>query len=191
MKKYAASLVARVRNSDAWPGVALLENFNDLQAQASAALEKGTLEGNLAAILLMHQIAEESLKVLDEDSIFYIQIKLYPYPYLPVRAPKRMFGQIIKDMASTVWFKNKNHICERAGKLNDLRVPIVHGLIAPGAMRGVEKSAKMAWEIYKSFSWHALETHRDFHGTFADYQDDEHWPPREAKLLSEDGSWLE
>lgn len=191
MKDYANAIVARLKDSESWPGTALLGSFNELQAQAQSALERKTLEGNLAAMILMHQIAEDLLRAIDEDVIFYTQLRLYPYPYNPVRRIKRMFGQILQDMESTVWFPNKKYIIERAHKLNDIRIPIVHGLTKPGAIRAVEKNVEKAWEIYKSFAWLAIERHLCFHSDFSEFQDNESWPPTSARILNEDGSWEE
>ena len=188
MKHYAEAVVAQINSPERWPGVALLENFNDLQVTVSTATEQTSLEGNLATILLMHQVAEEFLKALDEDCILYMQVRLFPFPFAPVRKSKCMFGQLLENIESRVWFPSKKYIIEDARTLNKIRIPLVHGLAQPGALKSVRGSVDRAQKAYGRFIWLALEAHLGYHGEFSDYMNNENWPPKDVKYYSE-GGW--
>lgn len=191
MRRYAAAVVAQIKNPARWPGVSLLENFNDLQATVSVAAERASLEGDLASILLMHQVAEEFVRTLDDDSILYMQVRLFPFPFVPTRRPKRMFGQLLEDLESRVWFPSKKYILEDARTLNQIRIPVVHGLARPGALKAATNNVERARAAYSRFVWLALEAHLRFHGEFADYMDDTDWPPRDVQYYSNGGRMAE
>jgi hypothetical protein len=191
MKAYADSISERLQDQSKWPGAIDLSTFNELQTKAATSVEAGGVQASLAAILLMHQLAEEMIFSLLDDAVFYMQLKLYPLPYKPERPKRVMFGRALKELESTVWFQNKKYICERARLLNEIRIPVVHGLTKPGAIHTVEEKAKRAWEIYSGFAWLAFEAHLVFQSHFGDFLTDENWPPPDTVLLREDGSVLQ
>ena|ERR1035437_2758439 len=131
MKHYAEALVARLRDPTRWPGIGTVENLEQLQKLASEAKSRATTDGYLAAMLIIHQITEETIKVLIDDAHFYTQLRLYPLPIEMKRTEDGMFGQYLSDLKSTVWFQNKKYILEKAARLNKIRISIVHGLTRP------------------------------------------------------------
>lgn len=190
MKDYADTLVARLRDPSKWPGFGAVEHLQQLQALAAEAKDRGTTDGRLAAILIVHQISEEMIKVLIDDAHFYTQLKLYPLPIELPRTRKGMFGQYLADLRATVWFQNKRYIVERAEAVNTIRISIVHRLTQPGALTAVERDAKIAWKLYSELSFFALEAHMVLQAEFRDIHDNPEWPPADTVMLRDDGAYL-
>jgi hypothetical protein len=63
--------------------------LQQLQTLAAEAKDRGTTDGRLAAMLIVHQISEEMIKVLIDDAHFYTQLKLYP---LAIELPRTKRG---------------------------------------------------------------------------------------------------
>ena len=190
MKLHAETLVARLKNPSRWPGIGATEHLDQLQKLASEAKERGTADGYLAAMLIIHQISEEMVKVLIDDAHFYMQLKLYPLPFEPTRAKKGMFGQYLVELKSTVWFQNKKYIVEDVERINKIRNSIVHELAKPEALVAVEKNVSEAWKCYSRLSFLAMEAHMVFQSDFMDMLRDSNWPPNDAVILRDDGSYL-
>lgn len=190
MKQYAESLVARLKDTSRWPGFGTIEHLEQLQVLAGEAKGRGTTDGYLATMLIIHQLAEEMIKVLIDDALFYTQLKLYPLPYEPTRIKKGMFGLYLSDLKSTVWFQNKKYIVEDAECINTIRISIVHGLTKLGALSVVEENVNRAWQQYSRLSFLAMEAHMIFQADFMDIYRDANWPPKDAVILRDDGSYL-
>ena len=141
-------------------------------------------------MLIIHQLTEEFIKVLIDDAHFYTQLRLYPLPFEPKGTKStnnRMFGHILSDLKSAVWFQNKKYIVEKAERLNAIRIGIVHRLAKPGALQAIEQNAIEAWELYSSLSFLALEAHMVFQEEFKDFYRNKDWPPKAAVILRDDG----
>lgn len=190
VKRYAEALVARLRDPSKWPGIGTVEHLKQLQKLAGEAKERGTTDGYLAAMLIIHQITEETIKVLIDDAHFYTQLRLYPLPIEPKRTKKGMFGQYLSDLKGTIWFQNKRYILEKAGRLNEIRNSIVHELTRPGAMTAVERDVTEAWKLYAHLSFLALEAHMVLRSEFEDLYRNPNWPPKDAIILRDDGSYF-
>lgn len=190
MKHYAEALVARLRDPSQWPGLGTVEHFEELQKLAGDAKNRATTDGYLAAMLIIHQITEETIKVLIDDAHFFTQLRLYPLPIELTRTKKGMFGQYLFDLKATVWFQNKKYIVEKAESLNTIRKSIVHGLTRPGALAAVERDVTEAWKLYSELSFLALEAHMVLQSEFKDLYQDSDWPPKDAVLLRDDGSYV-
>lgn len=190
MKHYAEALIARLRDPTRWPGIGTVEHLEQLQKLAGEAKSRATTDGYLAAMLIIHQITEETIKVLIDDAHFYTQLRLYPLPIELTRAKKGMFGQYLSDLKSTVWFQNKKYIVEKAERLNSIRISIVHGLTRLGALEAVERDVTEAWSLYASLSFLALEAHMVLQSEFRDIYQDPDWPPKDAVILRDDGSYV-
>ncbi len=100
-----------------------------------------------------------------------------------------MFGQCLSDLQSTVWFQNKKYIVDKAKRLNSIRNSIVHGLTRPDALTVVERDVKEAWKIYAELSFLALEAHMVLRSEFEDISRDPDWPPKNANIRRDDGSY--
>jgi len=190
MKQHAESLVARLKDPSRWPGIGTVEHLEQLLKLAGEAKGRGTTDGYLASILIIHQIAEEMIKVLIDDALFYTQLKLYPLPFEPTRTKKGMFGQYLSNLKSTVWFQNKKYIVEDAEGLNAIRISIVHGLTKPDALSVVEKNVTEAWKHYSRLSFLAMEAHMVFQSDFQNIYQNPDWPPKDAVNMRDDGSYL-
>lgn len=190
MKHYAEALVARLRDPSRWPGIGTVEHLEQLQKLAGEAKERGTADGYLAAMLIIHQITEETIKVLIDDAHFYTQLRLYPLPIELKRTKKGMFGHYLSDLKGTVWFQNKKYIIEKAEHLNEIRNSIVHKLTRPGAIKTVERDVTEAWRLYADISFLALEAHLVLQSEFKDLHRDPNWPPKDSVLLRDDGSYV-
>ena len=156
MKLYAEVLVARLRDPNRWPGIGTVEHLEQLQKLAGEAKARKTTDGYLAAMLIIHQITEETIKVLIDDAHFYTQLRLYPLPIELKRTKKGMFGHYLSDLKGTVWFQNKRYIVEKAERLNEIRNSIVHELTRPGAIKAVERDVTEAWKLFADLSFLAL-----------------------------------
>jgi hypothetical protein len=190
MKHYAEALVARLRDPSRWPGIGTVEYLEQLQKIAVEAKARGTTDGYLAAMLIIHQITEETIKVLIDDAHFYTQLRLYPLPIELKRTKKGMFGRYLSDLKTTVWFQNKRYIIEKAERLNEIRISIVHELTRPGAIKAVERDVTEAWKLYADLSFLALEAHTVLQSEFKDIHSDPNWPPKDAVILRDDGSYV-
>lgn len=189
MRQYAEKLAARLRDPSRWPGFGTVEHLEHLQKLAGEAKGRGTTDGYLAAMLIIHQITEETIKVLIDDAHFYTQLRLYPLPIEPKRTKKGMFGQYLSDLKSTVWFQNKSYIVKHAERLNEIRNSIVHELVRPCAIKVVEEGVKEAWDIYANLSFLALEAHMVLQSEFRDLHRDPNWPPQDTIFLRDDGAY--
>lgn len=190
MKPYAEALIARLRDPSRWPGIGSVEHLEQLQKLAIEAKNRATTDGYLAAMLIIHQIVEETIKVLIDDAHFYTQLRLYPLPIDLPRTKKGMFGQHLTDLKSTVWFQEKKYIVEKAERLNTIRISIVHGLTRPGALAAVERDVTEAWKLYSELSFLALEAHMVLQSEFKDIYRNPDWPPKDAAILRDDGSYV-
>lgn len=190
MKQYAEALVARLKTPVCWPGIKTVEHLEQLQVLASEAKGRATIDGYLAAMLIVHQITEEFIKVLIEDAHFYTQLRLYPLPFQSKKNSKVMFGYLLSELKATVWFQNKKYIVEKAENLNKIRIDIVHGLTKPGALQAVEQNATKAWELYCSLSFLALESHMAFQEEYKNFYLNPDWPPKDTVILRDDGATL-
>ena len=190
MKQHAETLVARLKDPSRWPGIGTTEHLEQLHKLASEAKDRGTTDGYLAAMLIIHQILEEKVKVLIDDAHFYTQLKLYPLPFEPIRAKKGMFGHYLTELKSTVWFQNKRYIVEYVECINKIRNSIVHELTKPEALAAVERNVTEAWKCYSRISFWAMEAHMVFQSDFMDIYRDPDWPPKDAVILRDDGSYL-
>ena len=193
MKQHAESLVARLKDPSHWPGFGTVDHLQKLQGLAGEARGRGTTDGYLAAMLIIHQITEEMIKILIDDADFYTQLRLYPLPLKPTRTKEKekgTFGRYLSDLKSTVWFQNKKYIVEKADRLNGIRNSIVHRLTKPDALLVVEQNVTDAWELYSSLSFLALEAHMVFQSDFRDLYHNPDWPPKDTVILRDDGSYL-
>jgi hypothetical protein len=188
MKTYAERLLKRLGDDSSWPGTALAKTFNDLQKQALDSIDKGTLGGSLSGMLLLHQLSEELLSVLLDLSHFYMQLRLFPLPYEPKRSKRRMYGQLLKELEETVWFQHRDFIVKKAGELNEIRIPLVHGLTKSGAIHAAIDSVKKAKDVYGEFSMLAIGAYLLFtRKIFDEFIDTEDFPPKDVVYVNDFG----
>ena len=188
MSEYASHLVEKVKDEESWPSVDR-DHLTKLQQIAINAFESGTVEGQLACILVCHQLAEELLRLLLAQSNFYTQLMLYPVPFEPKQTRKLMFGGILDLVKHAAGFQNKQWILEDAAELNSIRIKIAHGLIEPRTLEGISADSKRALSLFSKIQWHGLESYSAFNEAFLDFHADPKWPPRHVKPHPESFSY--
>jgi hypothetical protein len=70
MTKYERQLVGRLKDPTQWPDFEDPDFLNRLDAVAERALQKRSVEGNLAAVLIYHQLVEEMLRLIVQTANF-------------------------------------------------------------------------------------------------------------------------
>jgi len=148
LSKYERELRRRLRDPEAWPGFERPDFLERLEALAERALERRTVEGHLAAILIYHQLVEEMLKLLIRDSQFLMQVALRPWPLIPPVRRRQMFGQLQQELRGSVEFPGKDRFLLVADRINATRVEVVHRLTARGSMAGLRRDATMAKRLF-------------------------------------------
>ena len=186
----AKQLVEKLNDPKNWPGFSSNEYFQSLQKIAMESKERQTVDGYLAAILIIHQLTEEMLKLLIDEAEFYVQLKLYPLPFKKKKKQRMMFGQILSEIESSVWFQNKKYIIEKSAKLNKIRIEIVHGLTKRMSLDNLKTEADEAWGLYCSIHFMGLEAHMIFQDSYMEFYRDDNWPPNDTLYLNDDGMIL-
>ena len=167
MNQYTKAISIRLSDTNKWPRFIEPYYLEKLQNIAIEATNKNTVEGQLAAILIIHQLTEELVKLLIENAYFYMQLKLYPLEFNKPKSKKIvMFGGLLTELESTISFQNKEIIIEKADQLNKIRIAIVHKLTKASTLSSLKKKTTEAWELYNSFSMSALHAHMLFQSHF-------------------------
>lgn len=147
----------RLKDSNCWPGLAKPDFLQVLEEIAVSAAKRGSIEGSLAAILIYHQLAEEMIRVLLEDSVFFVEASVWPgvIDSKLERKRKKMFGGLIEDLKWTVRFWERDSIIKAAKDLNEVRNKVVHRLTEQDAkdrvLRQAAKAQKHYRELFESF----------------------------------------
>ncbi|OQW66207.1 MAG: hypothetical protein BVN29_06965 [Nitrospira sp. ST-bin5] len=142
MLNYHHEISERITNRAKWPNFERSDFLIELNAIAEDSFLHKTIDGYLGALLIYHQLAEEILKLLLEDSQFLIQLRVYP---APIRFPQRrrqMFGNLLDELESTLDFELKPEIIEYARGINDRRIRLVHGLTRESSTENIDKDIR-------------------------------------------------
>jgi len=144
-----------------------------LDGLAEQAMMRNTIDGYLAAILIYHQLTEETLRVLLRDSQFLIQVSIHPWEIDTPDESRITFGQVIDRLKKSVHFDQKAEIVQLANELNRIRIEFVHGLTKKTTVADIEPKARrvasMAEQSYRLFDG----AHDWFRMYFADLRDDQ------------------
>lgn len=126
---YQKELLDRINNNEKWPKFDRPDFLNELNEIADKAVKKKTIEGYLAALLIYQQLTEETVRLFLKDHEFYIQLSVLPNEIKFANKTNVMFGRVIKDLKNTVTCNSsKFEIIDRANKINQIRIDLVHGL---------------------------------------------------------------
>ncbi len=176
MSQYTKSLKEKLRDPSKWPQFTEDNYLEKLQHIAIEATNRGTIDGQLAAILIIHQLTEELIKLLSEDAYFYMQLKLHPSEFRKQKTKEtKMFGALLIEIENSISFQNKETILEKARQLNKIRIDIVHKLTKPHALKNLKEHTQKAWELYNSLSMSVLHAHMVFHSDFRDIFQNPEW----------------
>jgi hypothetical protein len=152
---YQDDLIRTIKDSNKWPSFDRPDFLIELNVLADDALSKNTIEGCLAALLIYHQICEEMVRLLLDDSHFFIQLSIFPSEITFPKKNKAMFGQNLDELKSTVSFDGKDNFVKKCDELNALRIEIVHKLTRQSTLQGINsqlaKTRVLFDEIYQLF----------------------------------------
>ena len=172
---YQTELIDRIKDSNAWPSFERPKYLNELNNLANNAIEKNTIEGYLAALLIYHQLCEEMVKVLLDDTHFFIQLSVFPNEILFPRKGKTMFGQILDELKSTVSFDGKDEFIEKCHQINRLRIEIVHKLMQQVTLKSTKARLEKAQTLFEKIFELFDTAHDSWRVTFGDFQKDIDW----------------
>ncbi|HVG29079.1 MAG TPA: hypothetical protein VM864_05105 [Pyrinomonadaceae bacterium] len=78
LMSYENELIATVRDSSKWPSFEKPLFLDELADVADNAVDKGSIEGYLASLLIYHQLTEEMVRLLLKDAQFFVQLSVLP-----------------------------------------------------------------------------------------------------------------
>jgi len=162
LTNYERSLRARLRNPSHWPDFTSAEFLQRLESAAIRALRKRSVEGPLAAILIYHQLVEEILRLLVQDSRFLTQAALRPWRIEFPSRTRQMFGQLQQDLQHAVAFQQKSRLLALSERLNRIRIDVVHRLTQRGSLAGLTRDARRARRLYERIFDIFVSVHDDF-----------------------------
>lgn len=159
---YKTELAKKVLNPKLWPDFERRDFLGELDGIAEDAFLYNTIYGYLSAVLIYHQLADEVIQVLLNNSRFFIQLSIFPVELnFPIKKDK-MFGELLQDLESTVEFEQKKLILQKARKLNSIRIQIVHKLTKQSSLDEVKTQAV----IVKKLFYEILDLCRDANSYF-------------------------
>ena len=162
----------RILDSDLWPDFNNADFLVELDDLANEAISKKSIEGYLAALLIYHQLSEEMIRLLIEDSKFFIELSIYPAEMKFPKKNKSMFGNALAELREGIEFPDKDKFINKCSELNQFRNQIVHKLTKQTALTDVKcelnKISKIYTEIYETFE----DSHDWYRLCFKDYKKD-------------------
>ena len=172
---YKDDLIHRIKHSNKWPSFDRPDFLIELNVLADEALSKKTIEGFLAALLIYHQLCDEMARLLIDDAHFFIQLSVFPSEIAFSKKNKAMFGQILRELKSTVSFKGKDEFINKCEEINVLRINIVHKLSRQSTLESIQVQLKKIQilfdEIYQLFE----SAHDGWRLAFKDLRKDIDW----------------
>ena len=172
LTRYERETRRRLRDPESWPSFDRPEFLDRLDKVANRALERRTVEGYLAAILVFHQLTEEMLRLLIRDSQFLVQVALFPLRITPPIRRKQTFGQLQQELRASVDFLGKDRFLSIIDKINAVRIEVVHKLTARNSMGGLRRESVTAKRLYEKAYVIFDETHDDFRVMFSRFRKD-------------------
>ena len=168
--KYERDLRRMIADADSWPefpGATFLARLNKV---ADEAITKKTIEGNLAAILIYHQLAEDMLRLLLRDCEFYIRLAVFPARITFPARRKQMFGQLQQSITESIDFPGKEQLFEKCNVLNQLRIAIVHKLPQRESFTGLRRQTLRASRLHEQIYTLFDHAHDFFRVCFHDFR---------------------
>jgi hypothetical protein len=168
---YQKELLYRINDNEKWPEFDRPDFLDELNEIADKSVQKKTIEGYLAALLIYQQLTEEAIRLFLKDHEFYIQLSVFPNEIKFANKSNAMFGRVIEDLKNTVTFDNsKFEIIDRANKINQIRIELVHGLTKIPNLQGIESKVLAAKKLYDELFELFDEEHDMFRVTFNQFR---------------------
>lgn len=169
---YEKNIRQRINSAELWPNFESPNFLDTLDELAEESLEKNTVEGALASVLIYHQLSDEMLRLLLQCAQFFIQLSLYPAEMTFPERKRKMFGQLIDEVKNTMSFANKVEILELATLLNKHRIDLVHKLASRQTLDDIISQAIEVKEIYEQLHTKFEDAHDAFNLAFKDFRKD-------------------
>ena len=145
---YYDEIIIKLEDPDKWPGFERPDFLDELIELADNSFKMKTTEGYLASVLIYHQLTEEFIKVLIESSTFYIQLSVFPQEFNNRKLDKKMFGYLIQELKQSVLDDDTYQLIEKATKLNDLRIQVVHNLTKTDTVSKIKKQCVKVQSLF-------------------------------------------
>jgi len=104
------------------------EWLSNLYSIADDAHHQGRPGGDVACIIITHQLLEEILRLLLERSEFLMQVRLFPIEYKNDVPTNKPFGVILSIVEQTIDFQHIREILSLARRMNRIRNKVAHQL---------------------------------------------------------------
>ncbi len=169
--RYETDLRRRLRDPERWPSFSTPVFADRLYRLALRSLSRGSPEGDLTAIVLFHQLAEQVLHLLIADSQFLVSVAALPVRVSFPPSPKReTFGAVLGRLQHGADFPGKARLIRLAGQLNEIRNGIAHKLLSRGSLSGLRTEAKRAHRLHEKLFTVFEAAHDDFRVAFHSYR---------------------
>jgi hypothetical protein len=169
---YEDDIKHRVNTVELWPDFESPDFLDTLDKLAEESLEKNTVEGALASVLIYHQLSDEMLRLLLQCAQFFIQIAIFPAEMTFPERKRQMFGQLIEEVKNTMSFVNKVEILELATLMNKHRIDLVHRLASRQTLDDVVSQATEVKQIYDQLFTKFEDAEDSFRLSFKDFRKD-------------------
>ena len=166
---YSKLLAKRLRDRD-WPKFENGEFFDVLDKLATDADQRSTVDAQLAALLIYHQLAEEMTRLLLEDARLFVQLSVYPAKIQFKDRQRPMMGYWLQLLEATIDFEGKSAFVEKARKLNTLRNKVFHGITKHTSEKSFTKKLRPAANLYNELCDQFDECHDWFYLCFKDFR---------------------
>lgn len=123
---YGESLAKQLSNPDGYLYAKDSDVLSSLDGMAHDAFDQRTSAGQLMAVVIWHQLAEEILRILYRYSQLLSKASLYPVKIDEISADDRTLGQLLRIHATTVVFDRKANIRIASTTLNSIRQQVAH-----------------------------------------------------------------
>src|ERR1051325_1493868 len=163
---YEREIRRRLQDANAWPGF-LNANFAErLERIAVDSLARRTSYGDVAAIVIFHQLVEQMLHVLIADVQFFEAASILPARISFPEPQRQTFGQVLNVLRFGVEFSHKERLLNLAEALNKIRNSIAHRLLRRGTLRGLRNDARRSHRIFNRIFSIYDSAHDKFRVTF-------------------------
>ena len=154
--KYEESLAKHLMNPDGYLYFRDSSIHSYLDGIARDAFARDQADGHMAALIIWHQLAEEILRLLYSYSQLLIKAALYPTKLDEKGVGNESMGSLIQMHKQCVAYDRKSLIISHAGKINDLRNELFHGIIEHPTEDAIKEQAKSAKEYFDNLfkEWH-------------------------------------
>ncbi len=172
---YETELIKKIKNPGYWPDFERPNFLSDLDGIAEDAFMYDTLYGYLSALLIFHQLTEVVIENTLENIQFFIQLSIFP---IQIRFPKnksRMFGELLKELETTIEFKEKETILNKAREINNLRIQLVHKLTKKTSLDDIKPQAEMVKDLFNEIFDLCHKADDRLRRRFSDFKNEVNW----------------